>query len=102
MFLSWRFLFRCYSKGGHRLSPHLVEVGTQPSHSFRIQPVQPTRSGLAVGDKSGVFKDFEVLGDRWPSYWELPRKFVYSDRPAREFLKDGHARCVSQRVEPGL
>jgi len=61
MFLSWRFHFCCCLKGGHRLRPHQVEVGTQPGHSFRIQPVQPPRSGLAVGDESGVFEDFEVL-----------------------------------------
>jgi len=43
------------------MRPHQVKVGTQPRHSFRIQPVQPPRSGLDVGDESGVFEDFEVL-----------------------------------------
>jgi hypothetical protein len=102
MFLSQWFFFRCGLKGGHRLGPHLVEVGTESCHSLRIQLVQPARSGLAVGYQPGILQHTQVLGDGWAAHGQGASQLVYGSGPAREFLKDGHARGIAQCVEPGL
>jgi hypothetical protein len=102
MFLSrWLFFRRCL-KGTHCLGPHLVKVRAQPRHSLWIQPVQPPRSGSAVGHQACILQYPEVLRYRWTTNGQCLSQLMYGNRPGRKLLKDRHARCIAQCVEAGL
>ncbi len=84
------------------MGPHLVEVGAKPGHSLGIQLVQPPRSRLAVGHQPCILKYPEVLRYRWTANGQCPSQLVDGNRTARELLKNRHASCITQCVEPGL
>src|SRR5580692_6930853 len=102
MFLSNRWFFSDCLKGAHCPGPHLIEVSAQPRNTFRIQLVQPPRSGLAVGYKPCILEHTQMLRDGGTTHRHGASKLIYGNGPFGELLKDRHARCVAEGVEPGL
>jgi len=102
MFLSYWGFFRCHLEIAHRPGPHLVEVGAQPRHTFRIQLIEPARSGPAVENESRILQDLQVLGDCGPAYGQCARQLVDGQRAGRQLLKDGHPGRIAQCIQSGL
>ena len=78
--------------------PHLIEVGTEARHSFRIETIEASGAGCAVNDKADLFKHLEVLGNSGAGDREGAREFVNRQRPAGELLEDGHTVRVPEGV----